>query len=219
MKRLFFLSLAIVTITSASCKKLRLKGEGPVVSETRYVSPFNQINADGDVDVDVYPSSENKVEVSGYHNLVPVYKTEVSGNTLKLHFQDGYINVRNNNIHVSVYTTQPAGVKINGSGNINVSSGFQPGSMSADVNGSGKISIANNHFGNMDLRVNGSGEIDASSCTGDYVTAKISGSGNIKITVGNSLDAHISGSGDIDYWGNPGTVNTDISGSGKIRKH
>src|SRR5688572_13502541 len=120
MKHILSISLITILLSAVSCKKMGLKGDGTTTSETRTVSSFNTILADGDVDVDVYPSNENKVIVTGYSNLIGVYQTDVSGDRLRLKFRDGYINVRNNNIHVAVYTKQLSGVKVNGSGRMSL---------------------------------------------------------------------------------------------------
>ena len=69
------------------------------------------------------------------------------------------------------------------------------------------------------IDINGSGNINTRDVDADDVYTDISGSGDISVTALNMLDARISGSGDIDYWGNPPTVKLDVSGSGRVRKH
>jgi hypothetical protein len=50
------------------------------------------------------------------------------------------------------------------------------------------------------------------------VKVRISGSGNASVWANESIEAKISGSGDIDYRGNPNKEITKISGSGSINK-
>ena len=45
---------------------------------------------------------------------------------------------------------------------------------------------------------------------------KTNGSGDAKLFASESLEIKINGSGDIDYSGNPKTMNSKINGSGKI---
>ena len=217
MKNLFvFAALSVLTFTS--CSKHRLKGEGSIVSETRSVSGFSNISLNGSEDVEIIPSKENKVIVSGYQNLVPSYKTKVSGSTLNLEFERNYYNVRNNNIKVTIYTTGISKIEMNGSGNISLRDSLKTDRLRMEINGSGNIYTYNNYIENVELDVNGSGNINARNTTGRYVYAEISGSGDIEITAQEKLEAKISGSGEIKYWGNPSTVNTDVSGSGRVRK-
>ncbi|MBL7682659.1 MAG: DUF2807 domain-containing protein [Flavipsychrobacter sp.] len=208
----------LATIAFTSCSKHRIKGEGSIVSETRSLPAVTTVNLNGSEDLEVIPSKENKIVVSGYQNLVPVFKTNTSGNTLNLEFQDKYFNIRNNNIKLTLYTTDVNNIKLNGSGNITIKDSLKTNSLDVNINGSGNVYMYNNYIENLALRINGSGNINARQATGKYVYAKISGSGDMEITVQEKLDAHISGSGTIKYWGSPSSVNTDISGSGKVRK-
>lgn len=219
MKSIATLSIAFCLLAFTSCRKYRLVGEGAIVSETRTLSSFTSVNADGDVDVDVYPSNENKVIVTAYQNLIPVYETDVNGSTLSLHFKTGYINVRHNNVRVAVYSTDVNNVVVNGSGKVIVKNGIASKTLNARINGSGDVTINDNHFESMTLKINGSGSIKSRSAVSDYVRAEISGSGDIETTVEQTLSAKISGSGNIDYWGNPSVSEVDLSGSGKVRKH
>ncbi|OSZ79224.1 hypothetical protein CAP35_13490 [Chitinophagaceae bacterium IBVUCB1] len=217
MKRIITLAIG-AAIAFTSCTKERIKGEGSIVEETRSISGISNVNLNGSEALEIVPSKENKVVVSGYQNLVPVYKTNVSGSTLNLEFERKYYNVRNNNIKVTLYTTSLNKIELNGSGSINIKDSLKTESLTVEINGSGSVYSYPNYFQNLALEINGSGNLNMRQATGKYVHAKIAGSGNIEVTVQEKLDANISGSGDIKYWGNPSTVNTDVSGSGRIRK-
>lgn len=206
-------------ISLASCSKYKIKGEGSVISETRYLSAISSVNLNGSEDLEIIPSSENKIIVTGYQNLVPEFETNVSGSTLNLEFDDKFFNVRNNNIKLTLYTTNMSRLDINGSGNATIKDSLKSDNLYISVNGSGNVYAYANYMENITVSVNGSGNINARQATGQNVNARISGSGNIEISVLEKLDAKISGSGEINYWGNPSVVNADISGSGKIRKH
>ena len=217
MKNVITLSIiALSTIFFTSCRKTTMRGHGSVESETRTLATFNSIQADGSTDIEVYPSDNNRVIVTGYGNLIPIYETDVRGNTLYLDFKRGYWNIRNNNIKVTVYTTDMSSLHINGSGKVTIHESINSNTMDIDINGSGDVYIGQNEFERFDCKVNGSGSIKARSASCDAVYAKISGSGDIEVTVNEVLDAKISGSGNINYWGTPEVVNTDISGSGKV---
>lgn len=217
MKKIFAIA-ALSIIAFSSCSKHRIKGEGSIVSETRSVSGFSSISLNGSEDVEIIPSNENKVIVSGYQNLVPVFKTKVSGSTLNLEFENNYFNVRNNNIKVTVYTNGITKLDINGSGNMTLRDSLKTDRLKMEINGSGNINARNNYIENVELDINGSGNINARNTTGKYVYVDISGSGDAEITAKEKLDVKINGSGSVKYWGNPSTVNTDISGSGKVTK-
>ncbi len=217
MKRILLLSILFSTVAFTSCTKHRLRGEGATISDTRYVSNFTKIIADGSTAIEIRPSNENRVVVTGYESLVPAYETETHEGVLRLQFKDKYINIKNNNLRVTVYSKDVNTVKMNGSGSVSIDDDMKSSYMEAEINGSGSVTIGNNHFDKMKLKINGSGDIESRRGVGEDVEAIISGSGDINITVENTLYAKISGSGTVYYWGNP-SVSTDISGSGKVRK-
>jgi hypothetical protein len=219
MKRLFSLSIAISALAITSCSKTTIRGEGSTVSETRQLQEFAKIEANGSTDIEILPASTNSVVLTGYGNLIPAYDTRISGDRLILEFKDEYINVRNNNLKITVYTNGITDASLNGSGNMYFAADIPTEQMDADINGSGKISFDRNVFVNASYKINGSGEIDARKAEADHAHATISGSGDIDLTATKSLNNKISGSGTIDYWGNPGSITTDIDGSGKVRKN
>lgn len=107
----------------------------------------------------------------------------------------------------------------------------------SDVSGSGKVVIAMTITNTADFSVSGSGRIQAAGTSDEVKTSisgsgkvlaadlqtnrcqvRISGSGDVEINVKNELDATISGSGSVSYKGNPNKVNSNASGSGKVRK-
>jgi hypothetical protein len=124
---------------------------------------------------------------------------------------------------------------VSGSGDINLKGRCR--SFESDVSGSGKVILASEITERADFSVSGSGKIEASgsaesvktniSGSGKVLAAdlqtnrcdvRISGSGDVEINVKNELDANITGSGSVAYRGNPNKVNSNSSGSGKVRK-
>ena len=78
MKRIVLLSIiAAATVSFTSCRKHSLRGEGSTTSETRDLASFTSVEANGSTDIEIFASSENKVIVTGYSNLIPVYETKV----------------------------------------------------------------------------------------------------------------------------------------------
>lgn len=218
MKLLVSVSILMIAALFSSCRKGSLKGEGSIVSETRTLASFTEFESSGDFDIEVYPGDENKAVVSGYQNLVPAFETRVSNGKLKLQFERKYINVRNNNIRVTLYVKQLNNAALNGSGNILLHPGIVSDDLTAEINGSGDINIETNTFERAYYKINGSGKINARPCTVQHATTRISGSGDINLTAEQSLRVKISGSGSVNYWGSPEVVETDIDGSGKVNK-
>ena len=69
----------------------------------------------------------------------------------------------------------------------------------------------------MDLRISGSGDVKAANLKTQKAICNVSGSGNISCNVKETLEAYVSGSGDIRYSGSPASVKTRVTGSGDIK--
>lgn len=125
--------------------------------------------------------------------------------------------------------------RVSGSGDMNLKGHCE--SFESDVSGSGKVILSLTIDETADFGISGSGKIQASgranlvktniSGSGKVLAAdletnrcevRISGSGGVEINVKDELDATISGSGSVAYRGNPKKVNSNASGSGKVRK-
>lgn len=218
MKYKAFLWVLSITFFT-SCSKDRITGSGSIKTETRSTPSFNAVSVWGSSNVYITKGNTLKVEVDGYENLLPYFETNVVNNELRLGYRNG-LNIRNNNI--KVYITMPAEIaflNLQGSGNFSVTGNFVS-NVSVDllINGSGNIDFESGTAPRANLRVNGSGNINAYGLNVQKSDAGVSGGGNIKTSVTEELDAYISGSGNIYYKGFPATINTMISGSGKVIK-
>lgn len=215
MKPILILTAAVLLLTA--CIKDHIRGSGITITTDRNVPAFNSVKVEGSGNVSIVKGTTQQVKVTGYENLVPIYETNVVNGNLILKFRDDY-NVRNSNISVAITALSIQGVYINGSGDINVS-GFSDSSLDAEINGSGKITASNSVYTNVFYHINGSGHINARTVQTSDADARISGSADIDLLVSNRLKARISGSGNINYWGNPAEVDAQVSGSGKVVKH
>lgn len=198
--------------------KETIKGGGTVISETRQLAPFTGVRIHGSDEVNITFGPMQQVTVTGYENLLPIYETTLIGGILNLQFRPDLYNVRNSNIKVNI--TMPALdlLTTNGSGKM-LAENFKNGdALTASIGGSGNIYVKNCKYRTVTYRINGSGNIKAATTESDEAVAEISGAGNIELKVNKKLKAFISGSGNVNYWGNPLTIISQVSGSGVISK-
>lgn len=213
---------AIISVIAAaliltSCEKSSISGIGNTLTETRPVAPFTGVQADGSSGVEIVKGTQQKVEVIGYANLLPVYETYVSNGNLVVKFRSDYSNISHNNIKVRIEVPQLDFIAVNGSGNVYIQN-FVGTDLTTFVNGSGEINASNCKYNSIKTRVNGSGKTKAAQIAVKDADASISGSGVIEVNTSNSFKARISGSGEIKYFGNPSTTDIEVSGSGKVRR-
>lgn len=113
------------------------------------------------------------------------------------------------------FKTDKLDLKISGSGTIEAAADAKI--INADISGSGNIRMKGS-ADELYPKISGSGKIDGEDLVTKTVSIKISGSGNCTVNVSESLDASVSGSGNIYYTGNPNNVNTHMAGSGRVKK-
>lgn len=211
--------IVLVSMGLFSCKKDSIRGEGRIIQEDRTVSAFQKVEFSGEGSVVVLYGATQAVKIEGYENLVPVFESNVNNGTLVLKYKSDYYNVRNSNIKVTITTPDIKRIYLNGSGTIRTGQNFAGSDLSVEVNGSGKVFSENASFTNLNVKINGSGNADVEELVSDHADVTINGSGDVRILALKSLKARIFGSGNVYYSGNPFTVDTEVSGSGKIVKN
>ncbi len=226
MKRLSFLRTILATIVvlgilaaPAFCGSWWLwdrgeKGSGDLVTEEREVRDFTKIKSSGSFDVYVRVGHETKVSVTFDDNLIDHIRTRVRGHTLRIDSEGSYSSRHNCRIDITV--SRLSEITCSGSGSIEVE-GLRTDEFAFKLSGSGEFK-AEGEVRELEISVSGSGEVDTRDVIAEDAYVKVSGSGKVRVRATESLDSHVSGSGNIYYYGDPEYVSEHISGSGKIRK-
>ena len=225
-----------IALTLAACTTTinigGLRGSGDMTTEARDVSGFTAIVLEGSGTVNIVIDGTESLTIEAEDNLISHLTSAVSNGTLTLGSDTSISPTRE-----IVYTLSAAeldAVSIDGSGTITTGD-VDAESFEAVISGSGTIRLAAIAVQSFDGTISGSGEIEASGSTTDLMvsipgsgtfsgagleaaggTVEIAGSGHAVVNVSDSLDADVSGSGNVEYLGDPASVRTDISGSGNV---
>jgi len=113
------------------------------------------------------------------------------------------------------FETRDLEVVLSGAGNVEIDT--ESDDLELKISGSGNIEMVGSAR-DVSARISGSGKIEAERLKVKSLDAKISGSGNIYITAEEEIYASISGSGNVYFKGDPDRVQSNSSGSGKVRK-
>jgi len=240
MKKLITLGIALsmVAITHAQWGK-KVNGDGNFVTKERSVGDYNQVAVAGSFDVALIEGQIGEITLEGESNLLEYVVTEVKNGKLLIKVKNG-VNLKpsgwRNGIQINVPVEFLEGVSLSGSGEILGKTVIKSNNFSANISGSGEVSLTveaqsveaflsgsgditlAGRTADLEVSVSGSGDIQAYDLEADRVTAAVSGSADVNITANESLDARVSGSGGIRYRGNPSTLKTKSSGSGDISK-
>jgi len=237
MKKSILLIAMILLGTSVNAQWWkRIKGNGNTITQTRQTADYDKVSVSGSFDVQLVQGKEGDIILKGEENLLEYIEVAVKNNVLVLKVKDN-INLSsswNKSISIEVPVTEIAAVKLSGSGDISSEITLAAKDFNAAVSGSGDISLnidATNLVvqvsgsGDMKLtgsaqdlqvKISGSGDLNAYGVAVEDATVTVSGSADVKVTVRGTLNAKVSGSGDIQYKGNPKKVVSKVSGSGDV---
>lgn len=81
--------------------------------------------------------------------------------------------------------------------------------------GGGDISAGQGATERLEVLASGGGSVLVRPLVGQHVEVTISGGGDVEVTATESLDARLSGSGDLTWWGDPATRDVQATGSGE----
>ncbi len=212
-----------------------IKGSGTTSSETRSIIDVEGVSLTGVGELNIKYGEEEQLLIEADDNILPYLTTEVRNGTLHLGLENG-INIQpKTNVHFTLTIVQPLrSISVSGLGSVNAPE-MKAENVSLAISGSGDIHIAQVDASVLDVAISGlgsltidageaktqtvaisgSGDYDAEDLRSETATVQISGLGSAKIWVDSQLEASISGSGNVSYYGNP-AIRKDISGLGDL---
>jgi hypothetical protein len=204
---------ALVVIAGCSWTGTGVAGSGKATSEVRPVAGFSAINVSGAINTEIAIATDQRVELSGEDNLIPLVTTEVAGDRLTIGTRK---NVRAT-LPLVARITAPriTAIEVSGSSTVTIH-GVHDDGLKLDLSGSAVIR-GDGAVHQLGIAVPGSGNIELDKLAAEGAKVEITGSGNVEVAVSRALEVHISGSGNVTYRGDP-EVKQDISGSGRLVK-
>ncbi len=218
MKRIAILTvfIAAMTFTAALAGNQSDK-------ETRNLTGFTKVSFGVAGNLYINLGSEFKVVLEGDKDILRDIETEVSNDKLVIRKDNWHFN---SNEKVTIYITMPVikGLGVSGSGRAEIKDAVKTETLDLSVSGSGKLYASEISVNEINSSISGSGDIIISgngtasksdiaiSGSGNYsgeslkiksAEISISGSGNCTCNVTESLDARVSGSGNVSYIGIP----------------
>lgn len=201
---------------------------------TRKIGSFKGIKVSEGIDVYLKKGDKEalRLEVTGVDASSVL--TEVSGDYLKIHMDEG----RYRNRTVKVYVTYVTLEKLSASSasNIFADAPIKANEFSITVSSAGsvdvpleatRLDVSASSAGDVELRgkvrtvimdASSAGEIDAYDLEAEVVQVEVSSAGSAKVYVTKELDAHASSGGNIRYRGNPTKTSTNSSSGGSVKK-
>ncbi|NQT76592.1 MAG: DUF2807 domain-containing protein [Bacteroidetes bacterium] len=242
MKRALYIIL--IFLSASSCQKSGIgdcfKNTGPIITESRGASPFTYLHMKNNVDVFLTHDQQYSISVRAGKNIIQGIKTTISDNTLTIQNDNSCNWIRSFENPIEVYLGIPKldSILYQSSGNLRSLNRIVGDFIQLDViEGAGSINLEiemnkswfNLHYGTVDLRVSGYSHINY-LYSGGYGPADLhslntvfnymtnNSTNNCYVRASYMLDVRIFNVGDVYYYGNPTTITTEISGTGKLYK-
>ncbi len=214
MKLRNFLVLALVFLSVSACHFHGVKGNGNYKTEKRNIEDFSEIELSGAFDVNLTIDDKTTLEIKGDENLLKYIKTEVDGNTLSISTKK---DLRpKNKIVINITTPELNAISVSGANDLVVKN-LKNEEFFVNLSGAGSVNVEG-ETDELQVEISGAANLYAKELIANKVSVNISGASDAEVYAKESLDANVSGVGNITYYGNPSKVTPQISGVGSIKK-
>ena len=234
----------IIALMQVSCSKDDLcnclKGSGTTVTEVRDITPFYKLEMWNNVDVIYTPDSVFSLKVTCGKNIIDGITTEVIDERLYIRNKNKCNWLRD---FRSKFTVEISGYNLRqivvwGSGNLLFTDTLTTDKIKIESwEGTGKLDILLNsnevetviNTGPIDIYLSGktinsysysgaNGFIYAQNLQSDYNYSTNDGTGDFYFMVNRELHVTIEHTGNVYYYGNPYSIQSTITGTGKLYK-
>ena len=212
-----------------------IQGSGNVIREPREVSGFTEVVLTGSGNLTIRQTGSESLTIEAEDNIIPKLTTEVANGRLTLGVEPNTDLRPTKPINYELTVKDLNAIQTLGAGEIDASS-INTDNLGITNNGSGEVSIANVEANNLKVTSSGSGAVkmagkvdsqvadilgsgryQAEDLESQEAKVDIKGSANATVNVIDKLDARITGSGSIEYIGDP-TISRQVLGSGELRR-
>lgn len=236
MTKTIFITLLAFGLNATA--QSRINGNGNMTTKNVTTPTYDKVSVSGFYDVILIAGSEGNIAIEAESNLIEHVLIQSDVTTLKIAAENGkkLSTSPGKSITITVPFESLSGVSLAGSGDVKTKSPIKTSEFEATLTGSGDVtleleaaSVQANVTGSGDLvlkgntesfqcELTGSGDLDAYGLKSANVKTQVTGSGDCKVFCSGTLEARVSGSGDIRYKGDPKKTDNKVSGSGSISK-
>jgi hypothetical protein len=193
-------------------------GGGERITQTRDVAPFNRLDVDDSVDVEVVPGDGREIRVYGGEDVLDRVETESSGGVLRVDIRDRGIVIGPDplgDVRVQVAASSLDAVRIGGSSDVELG-GLDLAELELEIEGAGEVE-ASGTADRLTATIQGAGDARLSELAVRTATVLVQGAGEAHLNVSEQLDVRVQGAADVVYRGDP-DVTQDIDGAGEVRR-
>jgi hypothetical protein len=211
-------------------------GSGKSKTESRHVSGFSSVVISSVGELDIQQTGTESLSITADDNVLPKLTSDVVNGVLQLGVKPNTSIQTNHPVQYHLTVKNLDGITVSGTADVTMPK-LTTNTLSVEVSGSGTISVYSLSAQSARINMPGAGDITlqgqaqsqqvtiagAGNYHGDRLTTasavvQVSGAGDATVHITQSLDATVSGAGDIIYSGSPSQVKSTVTGSGSITK-
>lgn len=196
-----------------------IKGNGASATETRKIASASALRVENRygvaMDLDVNVGGAPDLVIEGDSNLLPLVRTEVSGETLRVYTDE---RLRSSQ-RIRIRYTAPRLTNLETSGSVHTQvHGLAGGPLQVAHSGSGRLEMRG-QVDRLDVRHSGSGQVYADGLESRNAKVTMSGSGRVNIgsVRGDALSVSATGSGSFYARGIVRSLDVQLTGSGSAQ--
>jgi hypothetical protein len=229
---LIFALASACTITIGGPNAAR--GSGRVTTEDRAVSGFQAVSLELPGDLTISLGDKEALQVEGEDNLLPYIETDVSNGRLRIRITDNANILPTRGLRFRLVAialdsledtslgtiTAPAlkadrfMVKISSAGSVNLA-GLEASTLNATLSSLGSLEISSGQVGQQNITISSSGSYKGGDVRSQSAVVRLSSLGSATLWVTDRLEAHLSSTGSVNYYGKP-QVTKETTSLGKV---
>jgi len=199
-------------LLAAVCRIGGIIGNGHIVTDTRSVADFSEIEAGGSFQIE-WRNGPPSLRITTDDNLLQYIASENIDHRLRLHSRGNLWPSHHINVVISSPTR--AGAKLTGAARLTANQ-LSGHSFAIESTGAARIQL-DGSVDDLITDMTGASRLEAESLQTRTTEISSTGASHAEVAVSDALKVSITGAGKVVYSGNPPIVEKHISGAGSIR--
>ena len=212
MNKITIAFLATLLLAGAGCRWGGIMGNGHIVTDTRSVSDFSEIEANGGFEIE-WRSGPPSLSITTDENLLRYIENENEDHRLRLHSRGNLWATHH--IKVAISSPSRAGARLTGAARLTANQ-LSGHSFAIESTGAAKV-LLDGTVDDLVTEMTGASRLDAGSLQTKTAEISSTGASHAEVAVSDSLKVSITGAGKVIYSGNPPIVEKHVTGAGSIR--
>ncbi|HWY39931.1 MAG TPA: head GIN domain-containing protein [Chthoniobacterales bacterium] len=195
----------------AGCHVGGIMGNGHIVTDTRPVADFSEIEANGGFQIE-WRSGPPSLTITTDQNLLQHITSENEDHRLRLHSHGNIWS--SHGIKVAISSSTRSGAKLTGAARLTANQ-LSGHNFAVESTGAARVHL-DGSVDDLVTDMTGASRLEADSLQTKTAEISSTGASRAEVAVSESLKVSITGAGKVTYSGNPPTIEKHVSGAGSI---